>query len=148
MYYIIDDDESTRYPDVDAVCEVIFDPQNYDDDSAVEEWVNETWPRYEIGGYEFSAGEIAREMNSYLWSELCSEWAESQSESDKDYYYSDIEALDEGEEEWFGNFKVRAMADTDEEDEEEIKNEFADLLQPAYVIKTLSDNPASVQVLR
>ena len=145
-YYIVDDDEDLKFEDVDELCDYIFDTENYDDEDAVEEWVNENWDTVRIGSWDFEPGEIVRTMNDYAWSEFCNEWAESQAESDRDCYYSDIERMEPGDEEWFANFKVTCVEE--EESEEDYAEEFSKILDVTYVIRTVSDNPANVQMIK
>lgn len=149
MYYIIDGDEGTRYESVDEVCEYIFDPDNYDDDDEVRNWIDEMYPdSFSVGGYSFSASEIIENCSSDAWSDMRYDWAQSAAESDSEYYSSEIENLDDGEDLYVRGYTVTAHDEDEEEDEEEIAEQFNSLIQTTITVKTISTSPAAVQMIK
>ena len=54
--------------------------------------------------------------------------------------------MEPGDEEWFANFKVTCVEE--EESEEDYAEEFSKILDVTYVIRTVSDNPANVQMIK
>ena len=151
-YWIIDGDESNRYEDVDDICNYLFDVDNYDDDDAVDEWINECYydQRCNIGGETFYPADIVKELDNYTYRELAREWAESQSENDTDYYYSEIENMDPGDEQWINSFKVECFDDEETLDtpEEEVIEGFNAIIGMTYSVRTVSDAPTTVQVIK
>lgn len=152
MYYIVDDDGDLKFTDVDDLCEYLFDPENYNDDDSLDEWIDEMYydQRCEIGGETFYPAAIVRELSWSTYTDLKAEWAQQRSESDTEYYRDDIENMDPGEENWFGDYKVKCYEDEDDKDEDEDKvaEIFNEIVQVNYTARTISDSPVSVQVIR
>lgn len=117
MKWVVDNDR--EFFNVDDLCDYLFDPDNYDDDDACEEWIDDMYSGVEIAGHEFTASEIVRECNSDVWDDLKNEWAESQAENDRDYYYRDLEQMDDGESEYYNGYEVEFFDDPEEDEDEE-----------------------------
>ena len=147
MYYIIDGDEDNRYT-FEELCNYIFDSDNYDNDDDLDEWINEIYydQKCEIGGSTFYPADIVKELDDYTYRELREEWAEQQAENDRDYYAGDIENLEPGESEWILNWKVECRSE--EEEEEEDDDVFNEIISVAYTVKTVSNAPTPVQIIK
>lgn len=150
MYYIVDSDEDLKFNDVDTLCDYLFDQDTYDDDDDLDQWINDCYRGCEIAGVDFDAAEIVRELSYDTYCDLRNEWKDSQSENDRDYYYSELENMDPGSETWVRNWKVECFSDNEKEIEEEKKEieAFNALLQVSYTVKTISDAPMNVQIIR
>lgn len=151
MYYIVDNDEDLKFTDVDSLCEYIFDPDNYDDDDALDEWIDEMYydQKVEIGGETFYPSAIVRELSWSTYHDLKIDWAQQRSEDDTEYYYDEIENMDPDEEGWFGNYKVKCYNDDEEDEDEDVVAEvFNEIVRVNYTARTISDSPVSVQVIK
>ena len=147
-YWIIDGDEDTRYESADEVCEYVFDPDNYDDDDAVDEWINDCYydQKVTINGETYYPATIVKELDSYNYRELAREWAQERSESDTEYYYSDIDNMEDGDKEYFNNYTVECIEEEELDVSEEEVNEGFDALVNVSVAVT-SDKPVNIQVI-
>lgn len=142
-YWMVDDYD--RYEDIDSLCDRIFDEENYDDDDAVEEYINDNYSeqRVEIGGVEFYPADIVRNCDSCLWDELADEWRSSQAEWDRDEYYSALNNMEDGDDDYINGFHIEYFdeysdEDDDDEDDEDEENEEDE--EEELVIKTLMDH--------
>lgn len=159
--WIIDDEE--EFDDIDDVIDYVFDKQwyidNYDS-SDVDEWINECYydQKIEVGGTTIYPADAIKECEPYLYDDLVSDWADGRSESDADYYYSEIENMSDGDFEWYNGFKVKFVEqqDVEEEDENEDEvNEFNAVLGATthsvaskLIVCTVSEKaPSRVQVI-
>ena len=155
--WIIDDD--IEYNDIDDVLNHVFDKEWYKenyDSYELDDWINETYydQRVEIGGETFYPAEIVRECNSDLYDDLLDDWADSRAESDMDYYGSEIENMSNGDVEYYNNYKIEFVENTDEEedeDEDEV-DEFNAVLgatsSVTVTVRTISEKaPVAVQVI-
>ena len=110
-------DTGVTFDDIDELCDYLFDPDNYEDDDAVREYIDEYNDSVTIGGVEFRASQIVEELDSDLWSEMYSEWQRSQSDWDHDEYQRTLEEMEDEDEEWINNFKVTYHGDPDEDED-------------------------------
>ena len=121
-YWIVDD--SDRYDDIDDLCSWLFDSDRYYDncdEDELDEWIDEIYSGCEICGNTFYASQIVRECDNYLYTELKSDYARNQAESDQDYYYHDLENMDNEDNMDVNGYSITYFAD--EEDEEDEDNE-------------------------
>lgn len=140
-YWLVDDYD--RYEDIDCLCDRIFDEDNYDDDEAVEEYINDNYSdqRVEIGGCEFYPAEIVRNCDDSLWNELANDWRSSQAEWDRDEYYGTLNSMEDGDDEWINGFHIEYHDDEeDDDDDEEEEEEKEKDEEEELVIKTLMDH--------
>jgi len=131
MHWVVDD--GTTYYDVDELMDHIFDPDNYDDDDEVNEYIDSCCDAVEVGGRTFNASEILAELDFDTWLDYKHDWQESQSENDKDYYASDLENMEDGEYEWFNNYKVTFCADEEDEEDDDEESGTVNDVDEAYV---------------
>lgn len=148
-YWIVDNDE--RFDDVDDVLDRVIYEDYYDDDEAMSEWIDDVYEEghVTIGGVTFSPSEIVKACDDTLWRELTSEYQESQVANDKDYYYSEVDRMNDGDSVCINGFDIECFEEEDEEDnnDDEAKSFPFDLEEEdeepdeeeEIVIKTLMD---------
>ena len=120
-YWVIDDERTID--DIDELCDYLFDPDNYEDDDAVREYIDSYNDSVTIGGVEFRASQIVEELDDNLWSEMYRDWQCSQSDWDRDEYKRTLEEMEDGDEEWINDFKVTYHGDPDEDEDEDASDE-------------------------
>lgn len=131
-YWIVDD--SDRYDDIDDLCSWLFDSDRYYDscdEDDLDEWIDEIYSGCEICGNTFYASQIVRECDNYLYSELKSDYARSQAENDQDYYYHDLENMDNEDNMDVNGYSITYFADEEDEEDEEETEEAVEI-QPDY----------------
>lgn len=150
-YWIVDGDEDNRYEDVDELCDFLFDTDHYDDDDAVRDWINEQYESQEctIDGETFYPADIVEALDRYKYQQLASDWAEERSEEDKERFHDDIDNMENGDWEYYNDYKVECF---DEEEvappEPETIQQFNDLIKAECTISTVSNNPTSIQFIK
>lgn len=138
--------DEERYYDLDALCDWLFNPEQYDDDDGFEDWVNECYcdSYVTIGGVEFSPYTIIDNCDSYLCREMRSEYQNSQAESDREYFSDELSRMADGDEEWVnGNLITYHESEDDSEDEDDDDEELDE--EEEIIIKTLLDHFQKVQ---
>ena len=137
-YWTVDD--SRDFTDLDSLCDYVFDPEEYDDDDLVRDYINDIYGDCgtEINGYTFDAAGIVEYCSSDLWCDLRQEWQEHQAEWDRDEYYRTLDSMEDGDEEYINGYHITFTEQCDEEDDDD-DDESIDK-EEEIVVKTLLDH--------
>lgn len=119
-YWVVDGED--RFDDIDSLCDWLFDSDRYYencDEDDLDEWIDECYSGCDIAGCTFYASKIVRECDDYLYSELKSDYARSQAESDQDYWYHDLENMDDEDDLDVNGYTITYYADNEDDEEDE-----------------------------
>ena len=138
-YWLVDNDE--RFNDIDDLCGYLFDPSRYEDDDAVNEYINDSCEGIDIGGVHFDPADIVYELDHSLWCQFESDWQEWCSDNDRDEWYGTLDSMEDGDTEFVNGFTIEFIDEENEEAEQAPAKEEKEVdEEEEIIIKTLMDH--------
>ena len=114
-------DAPKEFDDSSDAATYITEDENYIDELEVDvdEFIDEAYGHIDIGGSEYWASQILKNLDEYVYNEMEQEEKRNCAEGNTDYVSERLDAMCDGDEEWFeGGVKVTSI-DQDEDDDNE-----------------------------
>ena len=118
--------DGTMYTDIDEICDRVFDPDNYEDSDAFDEWLDEYYSSITIEGNTYVASEILYNVNEDNYHEALYDYAHRCADDDRENRSYEIEDMDDGDNICINGYDITCefvYEEDDEEDEEDVDDD-------------------------